>query len=265
MGGGKELYESNIQQEKLNKELDTISFYVYFPNKGNLLLFDLDKLYKKLTKTISKRLQDYGLFSKEIQVEGGGGGFETILEILKSFWENKDILTFIMSIGNFIKNVHSLWVRRNIDNLKPYIDIHFFIEADCEVNKIKPSELNYIISRRLANLLVVSSGVLDNLQASFGGFCFTVSVEAKVNSKHFSAFFALPSNRTSYKINRLLQVISNLRIRECLHSVYKTIYLNVICRSDTKLIRTKNSIDAKNTKINYLIISSNLLSDYLNR
>lgn len=265
MGGGKELFEANKQEEKLSKELDIVSFYVYFPNKGNLLLFDLDKLYKKLTKTISKKLQDYGLQSKEIQVEGGGGGFETILEIIKSFWENKDILAFLTSIVKLIKSVHSLWLRKSIDNLKPYIDIHFFIEADCKVDKITSSELNYIVSRRLANLLVVSGSVLDNLQANFGGFCFTISVEAKVNSKHFSASFAIPSNRTGSKINRLLQVISNLKIRECLQSAYKIIYLNVVCRSDTKLIKTKNSIDVKNTKTNYLIISSNLLSDYVNK
>lgn len=266
MGGVADEFLEGNQYREFCEELDTVTYYIYFSNRLSLELFDLDKLHKSLTDKISRQLDAYGVRHKVTFVDGGGGGLDTLWEIVQRFLDTKELIAFALSLFSYAKTAYLHFVNNTVNNLKPAIDVHLYIEADKKIDRLKASDSNYIVSRRLANLFVVANGVLDTISKDLNGFNFNVSVAAQINSQHSSVSFNLPKKPNSeHKINRMLQIIKDLRLRKNYFSTYSFSPLGFVKREDTELVSIDGSLEAKDAGKYYLLISTYILSDYFSK
>ncbi len=265
MGGGQEEFNKSQQFYKTCDELDNVKYFVHFPNNNNLEIFNTAKLHDALTKQVDLRLDAYSIRHTKLDVSGGGGGgFETFLEILKALWDNKQILVFVVSIGTFIHRILNSYINNINLPLKPRVLLAFVIESQSNISKIDKKTLHYLISNRISNLLNVANSISESLSEDLKAIRFDISVEAQIKYINYSVMFSLNSEQNSiFNRSRYLRIIKNIKIRSnhfCNYSVTKWL---AIRRSDGKRFTTDcSSVGRAYASNKFLLISTGILSDY---
>lgn len=257
------MFESSKQFYKASGDLDEVKYYIHFQDKANWALFDLSKLNEILNKEISQYFKRNCVKYSLVEVSwGGGGGVETLLEILKIFWKNKDIIMLAVSLIGVLKSAFLKILSTNTDNSKPAMDIHCWIETDSDINKIDKKELQYLLSNRLATLLLITNDISKLLQKKHRYLNCGFSIEAKLNSIDFAVSFVMPHRfRNKINVSRLLRIIKALKVRPSRFIDFTFTKWLAILRSDSKISRSSGSFKREVLNNYYLFFSSEVLSD----
>ena len=267
MGGGEALSTEDQKFYKLSQELDTVSVGVYFPGEANLSLFNGNKLYPILCRKVFKYLKDNGIkYLDEGPAEQGGGGLETLIDILKFFWEHRNVLFLITSIIEHIKSAYKGYLKNTTLPLKPRVCLSFSIEAKSDVSVAHLEYLQYELSAKLSNLLLVADSIATQLNSEHGYLCCDIHVAGTIKSRNFSIRFEIPhEDRIPNNYSRLLKIIKDLRIKSnlwCEYNLTKWFGWYVIRRRDGKLEYEEEGYGMTPLKTYYLPFSSRIVSDY---
>src|SRR3989344_3288214 len=157
MGGTKADFIKNKLINKLSEDLDLVKFHIDF--SGNMTLIQVDPIYDSISKTIQNYLKKTGVKYLEVGVGGGGGGLETLKEIVEGFLANRDILVSASSLIYFIKNLYTSHLNLNLANSKPNVNLNFIIDSDLDTKILRNKELEEMVSNRLKNLLQTARAI----------------------------------------------------------------------------------------------------------
>lgn len=258
MGGTQGIIDTHKQYSKLSNELDQVNFYMIF--SGNLSMLDIEKLHDRIGAEIGKKLTQNGIVRHKIYgVGGGGGGVEGVWEIIKTLWENRDIMIFVSSLRFFLKRTYARYLNNSVSNLYPRVLVHFNIESESSVNKIEKKDLCSVTYMKLSNLLCITNHILNELKSSYNAFFFDLSVELKINSIGYSSTYSLCHELRKSREKRMLKIIKNLKVIPNLNSTYDALNFNFVRRSD-KGLDTDGNLHFKDY---YFFFSTNTLSDFL--
>jgi len=257
MGGTQAMIDSGKQYEVLSKNFKHVGCYIFFSRMSGSTI-DYAALYKNLVSDVSKELEKYGITSYEFyEAGGGGGGFETFWDIIKELWENRDLISFFWSMVRFLKILH---IRYEINSTKKFYTealVSFKIESDGELDKLSKRDLEDTVSSTLANLLIVTNAILDDLRSKYKAISFDLSVEARLPFFDFSSAFVLKQKYRNSRDKQMLRYINSLKVKKgiCTLHEFKPLYL--IKRTD----RTNNSEGNLKFKEYYMLLSTSILSD----
>lgn len=256
MGGGYELFEIGQQSGNFGSELKKIRFLVSFSNVETSL-FDSYSLGQSITQEITTYFVSNKIQSEPIQVGGMGGGIGSFLEILRELWENKELISFVITLINFIKIKIRSRIQKNVKNLKPRIALTFKIESTSPINKLKRSDVEITLARCAANLLIISNSIAELTQENHKFLRCDFSINISITSKDFSYVIKIPEeSRNSHNINKFLAVIKNIKVQTGLHSTYNIGALNLLQRIDW----------VKKRNIRYFFcLSTNIVNDFLKK
>lgn len=260
MGGTQAEFDRRRQYELLSNDLVHVMYYVYI---SNIPLLDVGKLQGKFEKIIGIELEKNGIQSFQVVGVGGGGGGggETFWEIIKFLWGHREILTFLVSMFQFIKTFYINLIKTSVKSSYPLVDAHFIIDANSKVDKLKKNELDSVFSESLANLLIVTNSILSAINSDYPAFRFNLSVEGRVNSIGYSTTFRLDHHSRISKESRIIEIIQNLRLRSNTSSDYQLSKFDLVKRSD----RYTKSNGVYKFNDYYLFFSKNIISDYFKR
>jgi hypothetical protein len=184
MGGTKEEYYKNLQFQKASKDLLEVTFFVYFTPEGNFSIFDQNKVYSDLCKLVSKTLASYGIKHKDLGPVGGlGGGAETFIDIIRMLWDFKALIPALIALYRYSKRLLQKYFNARTDTQWPHILVNFSIGTDAQVNRLSSSDLQYILSPKLSNLLQVSESVAKEIREKYKYMQVDYSANANINSK----------------------------------------------------------------------------------
>lgn len=263
MGGvTQKMLETEHQLTVLSDELDKVSFMFDFISRGNISLLDSTKLHDQFEKEIAELLLRNGVKSCTFCLaDGGGGGLGTLWEIIKVLWENKDIIMFASSLFYFVKGIFIQYERNSVKNLYPIVVVVFKITSESELENLPKDEISSIVSKKLANLLVVANGVLEEMKGRYKPFKFDIFVEVRINSMGFYSSYSARHEQRLIIENKFLRFIKDLKVIPGKKNSYHAMPLNFIRRVD----RVDKSGSGTSNKKYYFWASTKTVADQFER
>lgn len=246
------------------RDIDTIHCYIDFSQDTNNFLFSRWEIHSKISKFIARYLKQYGLQYEIIPLGGmGGGRAETLWNIIKLAWNNKDIIgIFIVSIKavldipKYIKSILNSYAFQS----KPSINISFTLQTE---QNFTDKDLNIALGKRLINLKFISDDICKKLSINYSIFRFNQRFNLFVYPRKFGVSYEFNAeHQNTFNTYRLIRLFKDLRIKDNLSSRYSFTKWFVISRLDEKLnIEGKTRIKTPYKKY-YLFLSTHIISDY---
>lgn len=250
---------------KLEKDLSLVEFYIYSPSPNDFALINRDKFYPIVVKEIEEYFLKNGIDARWLgPVDGGGGGFETLLEIIKKIWENKDIIEFLLSLIGFFKNRVIGFASKKVSDNKISLDIGLSVSSDENIDGIPDEISNSFLTLKLKNLLLISNDLAEFISAKHGFLSINTNFEATVRSQDFIISFSLIKEQMKdINVARYLKIIENAKIRFGKVIRYSVTNLWLIKREEGEISFTGRSSSSHKFKNYYFIFSSRLLKDLI--
>ncbi len=250
MGGSQEMIDASNQYSDIVEEFKYVHFYIFFSRPGQGIA-DFNLLYNKIISEICNGLDKYGVESYEVHEVGGGGGggdFETIAEIIKSCWQRRDLIVFFGSLLSYFKGLYFGYLNSRIKNYYPKISVHFKIETESKIDKVYEDDLSSVAKEKLANLLIISNAILNDIHSVYEIIEFDLSVEVSLNEIEFSTTFNLPQKYRNKREKQVLRLIKRMPIKRNTQNVYylKAHYLVKKC------VQEKYQDDLTDSKIRFI-------------
>jgi len=258
MGGTQSMIDAQNEHEVLTKDLKHVNCYVFF-SRINKSSIDYQVLYENLVRDISLGLKKYGITSYEFYEAGGGGdGLETIWDLLKILWENKDVISFVGSLISFFKNFFYQLEVRKVEKFYTEALVVFRLETNSKFNSLSKGEIEDTVSFTLANLLTITNAILDDQKSKYSAIHFNLSVEARLPFYDFSSTFNLIQEYRKSREKQMLRFLKSLKIKKGVTIQHDLIPLHFVKRTD----RTVDSKGYSHFKKYYMLFSTKILRDY---
>jgi hypothetical protein len=208
----------------------------------NYELFIDDEMYKRLKHSIEQFFDKYGL-SYEISPVGGMGGgadLQSVLGILKEFWQYKDYIGAVLYVLNkifkFIPNLIHQLNSRLTQEYQPTVILHLATEL------LGENIDRYLIVNRLMNLSLIWENLLINLKEEFPLFNFEASFSLKNKDLGYSITFKENlGNLGHFNKFRRTRIIKSCTLQKGFNITY-TFRKLWVTRYDfiTKIVRNKS-------------------------
>ncbi|MBP9819116.1 hypothetical protein KBC79_00035 [Candidatus Woesebacteria bacterium] len=257
--------ESQNNYYNFDKELSKVEFYIHAPRPNDFSLINRDKFYPLVVKEIEKYFTNNGVNAKWIgPVDGGGGGMESLIEIIKNVWENKDIFEFIIAFFGFFKNQLINIATKSVNHNKITLDIGLSIHCDSNSGNVSKADLDFLLREKMKNLLLISNDLADFISSKHGFMSINTNFEATIRAQNFMISFSLNSDqRKVINIARYLNIIDNSRIRVRKIIRYTVTKLLLIKREEGEIDFSGRSSISHGYKNFYFIFSSRLLKEFI--
>lgn len=255
-----------MKQSKTYKELNTIYCYIDLAQK-DWGTYDRLKLNAIFRKDIKNYCKSNGVNIKILELGGGGGGAETLLDIFRFLWQNKGIIGLLVSVPRAIAWIYSQIIKKIeglLEQKKPSIYISFEFRLDDDYTDVEIKELNKIIPEKLTSLIMISDDLINTLTKKNSAFLFDRSFRASVACQSYWIQYSI-RNKKWNNVNkfRLLRLFKAIKIRSSFYSSFDFEKWVLISRTDGWTEISKNAKVSSTGRTYYLIVSNKLLKDYL--
>jgi hypothetical protein len=248
------------------RDINTIHCYVDLALEGNNQLFSREVIHKKFSEAIKDCFEKYGLDYeiKELAGRGGGGGgAQTLMEILKLALETQGIIGLALAVWQIFFDMRKMFKSMLIrmiaqERTRAMINLSFETAEDW-----KDKSLGYTLGTRLIVSKRICDEICQNLKAKFPIIDIDQSFSLFINPRSFSVHYELPAeNQNIFNTFRLMRLFKGLIIKDNIYTNYKfrTIFIK---RTDGKLNVVYGARARTPLKNYFLLFSTRILGDYL--
>lgn len=244
------MFEEQEQYKQFSSDLNRVTYYVMFSNTSNWELLDANKIYEGVCDEVDKVFKKAGVKYSRVQVDRlGGGGIDTIREIFMAFWENRGLLAFIVSIYKHVVSVYKSYVNSAVKNTRPRFEFCFWIESNSETSKMDSSSISYLISQKMAVLLLLADSTVGTIRGKYDYIRLDYSVGVRLDKRYYSSYFAVTDElRSNRLLDRYLYLIKNIKPIDNHFYRYYTSKLGYILKEDSRIGLNHGSCEVVSVK-----------------
>jgi hypothetical protein len=188
-----------------------------------------------------------------------GGGLDTILNILKTAWQNKDIIYAIFNIAYLLKRNYLNWIDDYLKKNKPRVVIILVVNYSTTGDY-------WCIGDEINGLKFLADEIYRELSKKYPIFIFDQSLFVTFEDLEKRADCYITSEKNN-KFNRyrLFKIFDSFSGKRNMQYHFSITNFFAVKRTENELNRSGSSWIGSNSKYYYLFFSSRILSDYLKK
>lgn len=246
------------------RDINKIYCYIDFSQETNYSLFSRWEIHSLISKDVSNYLKQYKLEYEITPLGGmGGGRVETLWEIIKFAWNNKDIIAIFLASIKTILNIPK-YIKSTLNSLSSPIGpvINICLELRTNTN-FTDKNLNIAFSQRLINLRLINDSICKELSNKYPIFRFNERLGLFSYPRKFGVNYELNADqKNTFNNFRLIRLIQGLKIKDNRYIRYCFSKWLLISRFDEILNIEGKTRMRTPYKRYYLLLSTHIISDY---
>lgn len=237
-----------------SSELDTIKCSVDVGLSKFFGLYDRVKVQKDLTAVAANVIRTYGVKVEELPAaQLGGGGLDTLIHLLKTAWEHKDLIAFIGALIGSAKTRIIRMQNASLDRQSPRLVVYLGIDS----NKPEDAANQLMLAARIKMLKSFADAICLKLAQEYPVFLYDQSLDVHYRPKSYFLSLKLKHEHQSrFNTWRLHRVADSVEIIPSAYINYQFGRVLVrVSKGEAKAISSQGWSRSAKTKKSYLFFS----------